>query len=289
VVVFDCVSKVVSGSCSSGSAPAVCVDLNASHAVAGLANGQVKLLSLVDGKDHGSFEVLAIDTGSSAKKSKTPLVDVRIHPNGEHVVVATENGSLVICRLQDESITPIGVFQAPNDDNDDDDDAGKAKYTCGALHPDGLIYVAGNTAGDLLVWDIKSQSLASTLPGADAGTGVTSVAFSANGYHIASTYSSGKVLVWDLRKQIVVTTLNVEQGNNKDHEVLDAVLTCSFDPSGKYLAYGGPGGVRITTVKEWTTVAALDTSSASFLVWGEGFLAVANSKKRDVAFLRVQE
>jgi pre-mRNA-processing factor 19 len=37
------------------------------------------------------------------------------------------------------------------------------KYTAGAMHPDGLIYAVGTEGGKLVVWDLKTQSVAMTL------------------------------------------------------------------------------------------------------------------------------
>ncbi len=53
-------------------------------------------------------------------------------------------------------------------------------YTCGAFHPDGLLYSAGTTASVLRVWDTKAGRLASSLTGHAAA--VRSVSFSENGY-----------------------------------------------------------------------------------------------------------
>jgi pre-mRNA-processing factor 19 len=81
------------------------------------------------------------------------IVDVRLPLNQVHVVAATEQGTIVIGRMSNESVQEVALFRA--DDNQ--------KYTAGALHPDGLIYVAVTTNGELHVGDFKSQTCASTL------------------------------------------------------------------------------------------------------------------------------
>jgi pre-mRNA-processing factor 19 len=45
-----------------------------------------------------------------------------------------------------------------------EDSAGNnVKYTAGELHPDGFIYAHGTEVGKLVIWDLKTQSLAMTL------------------------------------------------------------------------------------------------------------------------------
>ncbi|EEC42741.1 predicted protein [Phaeodactylum tricornutum CCAP 1055/1] len=273
IVVYDWDADKVLHTVSSGSKPALSVDINEAYVVAGLATGKVELFALEGGADVGSFSV-----------SNTPIVDVRIHPDGQHLLTASESGRVTISRFdRTQGITPISVFHPEHEE----------KYVCGVLHPDGLIYVAGSAFGELLLWDLKSQSLASTLkhdanddPGitrSEENDAVTNLAFSSNGYHIASSYASGKVVVWDLRKLKALATLNTE-----GDDILGTVHAISFDPSGKYLAFGGPGSVRISTVKEWKITASFDVSLASCLVWGDNWLAVSSEKKREIGFFGIK-
>ena len=62
-----------------------------------------------------------------------------------------------------------------------------------------------------------------------------------------------------MRKQKVVASLDKQ---------LDSISTVAFDKAGKYAAFGGAGGVKITTIKEWGTTASLDTKKpVSGIVW----------------------
>ena len=96
---------------------------------------------------------------------------------------------------------------------------------------------------------------------------------------MATSHSSAAVRFWDLRKQKTIASLNQEKG-------LNTVTSLAFDDSGKYLAYGGKGGVEITTVKEWKTTASFAGKSVvvSGIVWGESMVMKCNDKGREVEF-----
>jgi hypothetical protein len=57
--------------------------------------------------------------------------------------------------LLDNALQQVASFQNDNDDS--------VEYSCGALHPDGLLYAAGTTKGQVHMWDFKNKVLASTL------------------------------------------------------------------------------------------------------------------------------
>ena len=204
------------------------------------------------------------------------VVDLRWHPNLRHFFVATRRGKIFIGLCEDQELSFIAQFVQ---------DASPIRYSAAALHPDGLIYVAAvQSSGDLLLWDLKSQSLAGTLAlpehmkvGADYT--VSSVEFSNNGYHLAVAYAAGILVVWDLRKQSILKILN----DADDTQKLDRIASVQFDPSGKYLAYSGSIGnsdlvVAVTTVKEWARTMTFQVPNAdvcSGLVWGETWIAVS--------------
>jgi pre-mRNA-processing factor 19 len=247
-VVFQ--QEVVTTS-SNNASSITALDLRGAHVVAGLANGDV----------HVWNETTLVTTFSTP----STVVDVRLHPDGTHIVVASSSGRITLARLQDG---PVAVFVSDK------------QLSTGALHPDGLIYVAASTTGDLLLYDLKSKSLASTLT--QTATNITSLAISNNGYHIAVTHAdfndntSGIMDVWDLRKQKVLATVTTAQG------------AVGFDPAGKYLAYGCKEGISIVPVKEWNTVTATleYESPPTALVWGEAWMAAASS---DVGFFGISQ
>lgn len=186
------------------------------------------------------------------------LVSVSCHPDKNHIVACTSDNILLL-RCQENGLVLITTFSPST----------KVAFTCGALHPDGLIYIAGTSSGDLQIWDLKNKSMAGTLSGSEA---IVSVTVSNNGYHIASTNKSGVVAVWDLRKQKLVASLNEEQGE------LGSVHSVAFDPSGKYLSYGGEKGIRVSTVKEWGVTASFN-SAADHLTWAGAAMMVSAGRK----------
>jgi pre-mRNA-processing factor 19 len=293
-VVYDCQRQVVLHTVASGKAIVDSVDLNETHFVMGTRDGKASVYSVANGTLVGSYSSSTSTSGETT--TIAAVVHVQMHPDGVHVCVATSNGQIALCAVSADSVAPVAVFSAQ---------ASATTYTTGALHPDGLIYAAGTATGDVLLWDFCNKSLASTLTikttsagdadmdvDADADATVA-MEFSNNGYHLAVSYASGLVRVWDLRKQTVVATVNKPKNDNEEDNkdspnALESVETVSFDDSGKYLAYGGIGGIRITTVKEWGITAQVDGKLVSRIVWGStSGLAACSEKKRNVTFYGV--
>jgi WD40 repeat protein len=121
-----------------------------------------------------------------------------------------------------------------------------------------------------------SHAFATQEGGEDA---VTSITFSANGYHLATGHQSAAVKFWDLRKQKVIATMN------EDASVLSSVASISFDDSAKFAAIGGEGGLIITTVKEWGTTCKIATNKpVSGLEWTKVGIASTSDKERAISF-----
>jgi pre-mRNA-processing factor 19 len=245
IVVYDIPSGKVTQTYSFVSTP-TSVDIREDVVVAG--NGKGRLSVYKEGNIIGSLSL------------KSKIVSAQIHPTGEHVCVATANGKVFIVSIEDKGIHHISTFSSED----------KETYTCGALHPDGLIYAAGTSSGKILMWDFKNMTLASTLQ--DQEEGLVDICFSNNGYHLAAA-SATQVQVWDLRKQKTLATITSD----------DSVTCVQFDESGKYLAHGTDKGIQITTVKEWDNVKAMPTSKTSGIVWGgPAVIVTCNEKVRDI-------
>jgi pre-mRNA-processing factor 19 len=82
---------------------------------------------------------------------------VTIHPSSTgdavRILVGTESNVLLL-RCAGEKMEVVAKLQ---------DEQFEDKYTVGAMHPDGLIYAVGTEGGKLVVWDLKTQSVAMTL------------------------------------------------------------------------------------------------------------------------------
>lgn len=209
--------------------------------VAGLAGGT---LVVAAGGSDGSVRVYALAGGGDEEAtlvgSAAPggtVSGCSVHP------ASTADEPIVACAAGDGVV----LYQATGADNLAElarVDAGKG-LTAGALHPDGMIYVAGTDGGEVLVFDLKTLAVAGTLKSED-GAPVTSLSVSENGYHVASASSSSSdpsVSVWDLRK--LKLAASVSAGG------VGRVTSVSFDPTAAYLAVAGTESTTVRVAKDW--------------------------------------
>lgn len=114
------------------------------------------------------------------------------------------------------------------------------------------------------VWDMKTQSCVASFGEAEqaekAEKAVKAVAFSENGYTMASGGEDGRVRVWDLRNGECV----------KEWEVGSAVRALQFDFAGCYLGVGSDT-VSVWESKAWTKVweCAEDADGYHCLAFGD--------------------
>jgi pre-mRNA-processing factor 19 len=121
-------------------------------------------------------------------------------------------------------------------------------YTCAAFHPDGLILGTGTAENLVRIWDVKSQENVAKFEGHKGP--ITSMSFSENGYHLATSAIDG-VKLWDLRKP-----KNFKNLAPYPSGVLTTVV--QFDHSGMYLGVGG-ADARVYGVKnDWEVVKTFE-------------------------------
>lgn len=139
------------------------------------------------------------------------------------------------------------------------------QYKALRFHPDGMIVGCASVSGEVFVWDVRSFEQRAALPLPKDGASLTSLAFSENGYYMAtastdSTVSRSRredsrrnghfvllgflldgdwpllqVQLWDLRKSLVFETLSVSREGVANAANASCTNVC-FDESGLSLA-----------------------------------------------------
>ena len=107
--------------------------------------------------------------------------------------------------------------------------AGTAGLTGAQFHPDGVIFGLGTGSGVVRIWDVKEQSNVATFEGHSGA--LRAMAFSENGYYMATAAEDATVKLWDLRKLKAFHTIDFDAGHD--------INALAFDHSGSYLAVGG--------------------------------------------------
>jgi len=193
---------------------------------------RVSDVSFVAGSDNvvtcshdSSVRVWAKSGDSYAKKASViikahdaEVTGVAVHPTAAYVVSSSLDKTWAFSDLETGRVYTTSKAE----------DVG-AGLECVAFHPDGIIFGTGTGANLVRMWDVNTCTNVATFEG---HTGVVnSVAFSENGYHMASASDDSTVRVYDLRK---LKTLH-------EFKLGAAAQSVSFDASGKFLAVGAAG------------------------------------------------
>ncbi len=160
------------------------------------------------------------------------------HPTGDYLATASADGTWGLYDLQAAlCLAQMGGGAGP-------------AFTCGAFHPDGLIWGGGTGGtGVVQVWDVKTQKKAAEMACSSGPGDVSALSFSENGYYLA-TAARGEAKVWDLRKLKCIQTLNLSYA-------ADVQCGVAFDHSGAYLGVCG-SDARVYGVKQgWECLATL--------------------------------
>jgi len=143
---------------------------------------------------------------------------ISVHPLGDYFVSCSRDRTWAFHEL-DSGRTLKTMKNLPTE------------YRCLCLHPDGMILGGGGADGQTHIWDMRGQELKASLSG---HTGpITCVAFSENGYYLATSSEDATVRLWDLRKSLCFQTIRVSEDNAPANSV-------AFDYSGNYVATAGP-------------------------------------------------
>ncbi|KAI0148379.1 WD40-repeat-containing domain protein [Xylariaceae sp. FL1272] len=160
-----------------------------------------------------------------------------------------------------------------------------AALTACAFHPDGHLFAAGTSAGDIKLFMTNTGEEAAAF---SLGAPVQAIAFSENGFWFAATAKGQTtVTIFDLRKQ----------GDAAQAKVLDignAVQSLAWDYSQQFLATAGPAGVTVQqyskSSKSWSEPIRAAVNNAVDVQWGpnaqkllvvnnEGVISVLGAKE----------
>jgi len=155
-------------------------------------------------------------------------------------------------------------------------DTSAPAYTCAGFHPDGLIFATG--LGNIVrVWDMKSRAILTTFEGHSQP--LTCLAFSENGYYLATGAADATVKLWDLRKLQSFHTIEPDSASM-------AVSDVAFDHSGQVLAVAR-GSVSLFETKAWATLAVHEEHPAPASAVGFGQCAAFFASASEDGVLRL--
>lgn len=179
------------------------------------------------------------------------ITDLSLHPTNDFVLTTSKDKSWVFSDINK------GTELIRNFDEDN--------ITCGKFHPDGLIFAIGTSRAEVKIWDLKSSTQANAKPAAQPLRGhsgpIEAMAFSENGFHLATASRSNEVRLWDLRRLKNFKTLTLSESFKVRH--------LEFDKSGQYLCVTG-NDVRVFKIKEWNEITrqTKHTDDVTCCKWG---------------------
>lgn len=161
--------------------------------------------------------------------TQSDVISIDMHPSGgftKYLFATTPNVWTITDIASGDTLLTV---ENPNADD--------AAFTSGAIHPDGIVYATGAQNGTITMWDSRSQTVGGTVS-VDSGNPILAIAFSENGYHMASVDVDG-VKVWDLRKLTCIHELAAE-----------GAMTAVYDKSGLFLAVGTATAAAVYGAKQ---------------------------------------
>uniref|UniRef100_A0A8C4SE74 Pre-mRNA-processing factor 19 n=1 Tax=Erpetoichthys calabaricus TaxID=27687 RepID=A0A8C4SE74_ERPCA len=162
-----------------------------------------------------------------------PVTGLSLHATGDYLLSASEDQYWAFSDIQTGRIlTKVA------------DESSACALTCAQFHPDGLIFGTGTVDSQIKdLGSLKERTNVANFPGHSGP--ITSIAFSENGYYLATSADDSSVKLWDLRKLKNFKTIQLDD----NYEVKSLV----FDQSGTYLAVAG-SDIRIYVCKQWSEV-----------------------------------
>ena len=179
----------------------------------------------------GTIRLWDVDQGSCVSTIKQPdVLSIHMHPSGGFSKYLYSTTPTAWCLHDVGGGDNLCLMSIKNESG--------ASYTTGALHPDGLVYATGGEKGVVTLWESRSQSVAGSISADGASSPISCVAFSENGYHMASADVDG-VKVWDLRKLSCIQQL-----------AAPSTASVAYDASGLFLGVGTATTAAVYGVKQ---------------------------------------
>ncbi|CAF0992216.1 unnamed protein product [Rotaria sp. Silwood1] len=174
------------------------------------------------------------------KAHESPITGLSLHPTGDYVLSSASDTYWALSDLRTgKLITKI------------QDTTSQKGLTCAQFHPDGIIFGIGTQESVIKIWDLKECNNVADFPG-HAGS-INTIAFSENGYYLATAAEDASIKLWDLRKLKNFKTITLEDR----YEICDLV----FDQSGMYLGVAGTD-VRVYQAKQWDLLKVFNDHTA---------------------------
>lgn len=133
--------------------------------------------------------------------------------------------------------------------------------TSAAFHPDGHLFAAGTTTGEIKLFDVKTLENVANFTSSNTAP-VLALSFSENGTWLATTArGQTNVTIWDLRKMTEIKAIDIGS----------PVTNLSWDYTGQFLAVCGPGSVTVQQYakasKQWSEPLRKATNAVN-VKWG---------------------
>mmetsp|Transcript_22388 Transcript_22388/g.43893 ORF Transcript_22388/g.43893 Transcript_22388/m.43893 type:complete len:506 (-) Transcript_22388:218-1735(-) len=147
------------------------------------------------------------------------VVSARLHPSNRVLLTAGGDSFWTVTSLES------GNSELKNAEDDD--------LSCALWHPDGRLFAVAGSAGKISLYNaIADPGKGPVVEPMDHGAPITKLAFSENGYLLASSGEDGQVRIWDLR--------TVQETSAQKFDSTPVAIT--FDNTGNYLAVGEESG-----------------------------------------------
>ena len=214
----------------------------------------------VDGNYIGIWDIENKERLTSISEHKDTALSIAFNPDGQQFAFAGKDKNIILMTDYKDENTYFKFI------------GHSKKINSIAFSPNGKLIVSAALDGLIKIWDVKSQTLATTLHGHK--TEVGSVVFSKDGKKLASASLDGSVKLWDLGNYSLIHSFNGfwdSKDTKKDQlQVQDVVRFYDMPRStnGVHSVAFSPDGNRLVatfqdeTIKQWdaNNYALLNTS-----------------------------